>query len=137
MFRRPISVTKPFVLALALGAGLMAPVVASAAPKSDFEFAQIGADGKDCKLVMSGYSNKPVTRWDRKKGSVLTIAIGKPGECPKTYSLDGSDVRVASYPSYSIANRVFTAVSAKGDRMVFYRAYGDRYNFRWIKAPQT
>lgn len=126
------------LLALATALAAVAPAMATSpanAQQADgFEFVNTGKDGQ-CKVLMSSSTKKPVTLWDRKKGLVYGIAIAQPGFCDKTFPSKGGDLTLYRYPSYSIANRVFTAYTDKGDRLIFYRAYGDRYNSRWIKAP--
>ncbi|MCX5514876.1 hypothetical protein [Kaistia algarum] len=122
--------------AAALGLGLSATMggAASATPADGFDFVQIGKDGSGCQLVMSSSTSKPVTRWDRKKDKVFGIAVGN--KCPQVYTTGGVNLDLSVFPTYSVANRVFTLYSAKGDKMVFYKAYGERYNFRWIPAPK-
>ena len=83
--------------------------------------------------MISTYSNAPVTRWDRKRGQVFLSAIAPAGsKCPKEYQ----SLPVNSYVSYKIDGRVFTAYTSRGAKQIFYRAYGDRYNFRWVSAPK-
>jgi hypothetical protein len=122
--------------AAALGLGLSATMsgAASATSTDGFGLLQIGKEAGDCQLVLSSSTNKPVIRWDRKKDKVFGLAVG--AKCPQIYTNGGVNLDLSTFPTYSVANRVFTLYSAKGDKMVFYKAYGERYNFRWIPAPK-
>ena len=62
-----------FAAACTLALAFAAP--AAAAPVDGFDFRQIGTDGNNCQLVISTYSNAPVTRWDRKRGQVFKLKV--------------------------------------------------------------
>lgn len=121
------------LLTVALAAFVASPAMAE--QDQGYVLKNVGTSG-ECQLVMSTATGKPVTLWDRKKGLVFGLAVAQPGKCPKTTPWAKGELTIYAYPSYNVSNRVLTVYSAKGDRRVIYRAYGDRYVSRWIAAPK-